>query len=82
MGTFNMQSKIDAMAAPAAVAFGSGFFSLNFMMDEGLPFLALLFNVLLALAGLLLMFSKWRISRLEYRRALIDLKEAEDDAPK
>ncbi len=63
-----MHSKIDAITAPATVVAGSGMFSLNYIMENGLHAFVQFGNALLIVAGVLLAFSKWRISQLEYAR--------------
>jgi Mn-dependent DtxR family transcriptional regulator len=67
-----MQTKIDALAAPATVATGSVMLFLSELAENGLPLLVQYGNLLLIIAGVLLAFSKWRTSRIE--RKLLQLK--------
>ena len=74
-----MQSKIDAITGPAATVAGSSMLSLNWMLTEGMPVIVLMLNGLLAVAGIALTISKWRTSRIEREKALIELERMQND---
>jgi hypothetical protein len=72
-----INSKIDAVTAPATVLIGGSFMSLNAFLEEGLPVIVQFGNAALILFGVLLAVSKWRLSRIETKLARIELNKAE-----